>query len=218
MPSFWPLYHKVRRWSVRLEEVETWNLYHRYHMAYLPARVFLVFNICYLNVCVQEVLCSIYIVDESCTFFAASLLPLPLPLLSYITPFLPSVALSPTTIILLRTFLHNNNKLFVASTCFLFFLNSPLHHQTPFLQNLNLLIPFHSKSAGCLRSNPYQMSATESSRSSGQTSKELRYSRENLLSLRDQLPVIICDVTKMNNTSAGTCSLWSIPTGHPQIY
>ncbi|KFZ08672.1 hypothetical protein V502_09222 [Pseudogymnoascus sp. VKM F-4520 (FW-2644)] len=46
------------------------------------------------------------------------------------------------------------------------------------------------------------MSTTESSRSSGQTSKELRYSRENLLFLRDQLPVIICDVTKMNNTNA----------------
>ncbi|KFX95209.1 hypothetical protein O988_05911 [Pseudogymnoascus sp. VKM F-3808] len=46
------------------------------------------------------------------------------------------------------------------------------------------------------------MSATEPSRSSDQTSKELRYSRENLLFLRDQLPVIICDVTKINNTSA----------------
>ncbi|KFY26950.1 hypothetical protein V493_03812 [Pseudogymnoascus sp. VKM F-4281 (FW-2241)] len=46
------------------------------------------------------------------------------------------------------------------------------------------------------------MSATEPSRSSGQTSGELRYSRENLLYLRDQLPVIICDVTKVNNTSA----------------
>ncbi|KFY40449.1 hypothetical protein V494_03501 [Pseudogymnoascus sp. VKM F-4513 (FW-928)] len=46
------------------------------------------------------------------------------------------------------------------------------------------------------------MSGTESSRTSDQTSKELRYSRENLLVLRDQLPVIICDVTKINNTSA----------------
>ncbi|ELR03333.1 hypothetical protein VC83_08620 [Pseudogymnoascus destructans] len=164
------------------------------------ARLF-IFNICYLNVCVQEVLCSIEIVGESCTFFAASLLPLSLPLLSYITPFLPSVALSPTTTFLLCTFLHNN-KLYIASPCFLFFLNFIPSPPNPLPPKFKLVDTPFIQTCWMLKIEPLSMSATESSRSSGQILKELRYSRENLLFLRDQLPVIICDVTRMNNASA----------------
>lgn len=47
------------------------------------------------------------------------------------------------------------------------------------------------------------MSTAESSRSSDQTFGEFRYSQKELLSLRDQLPVIICNVKKMSNNTGG---------------